>query len=241
MNFTYSDYRKLIALLWDNGYTFANYHDFEKHKRCIIMRHDVDNSLSQAVRLAELEEECGVQSTFFVLLRTDFYNAASASAQKMLHRILELGHEIGLHFDEMAYDGGSGEDMIRRILWEKEMLSALLGTEVTTVSMHRPSKTTLDADWQIPGMVNSYVEMFFHSFKYLSDSRRRWREPVENIICAGEYDRLHILTHPFWYHDEEKTITESVGAFIRSARHERYLQMAENITDIDSIIKEENI
>ena len=78
MNFTYSDYRKLIALLWDNGYTFANYHDFEKHKRCIIMRHDVDNSLSQAVRLAELEEECGVQSTFFVLLRTDFYNAASA-------------------------------------------------------------------------------------------------------------------------------------------------------------------
>ena len=130
--------------------------------------------------------------------------------------------------------------MIRRILWEKEMLSALLGTEVTTVSMHRPSKTTLDADWQIPGMVNSYGEMFFHSFKYLSDSRRRWREPVENIICAGEYDRLHILTHPFWYHDEEKTITESVEAFIRSARHERYLQMAENITDIDSIIKEEN-
>lgn len=240
MNFTYSDYRKLIALLRDNGYTFANYHNFEKHKRCIIMRHDVDNSLSQAVRLAELEKECGVQSTFFVLLRTDFYNAASASAQKILHRILELGHEIGLHFDEMAYDGGSGEDMIRRILWEKEMLSALLGTEVTTVSMHRPSKTTLDANWQIPGMVNSYGEMFFHSFKYLSDSRRRWREPVENIICAGEYDRLHILTHPFWYHDEEKTITESVEAFIRSARHERYLQMAENITDIDSIIKEEN-
>lgn len=240
MNFTYNDYRKLIALLRDNGYTFANYHNFTEHNRCVIMRHDVDNSLSQAVRLAELEAENGVQSTFFVLLRTDFYNAASASAQKMLHRILELGHEIGLHFDEMAYDGGSGEDMIRRILWEKEMLSALLGTEVTTVSMHRPSKTTLDADWQIPGMVNSYGEMFFHSFKYLSDSRRRWREPVENIICAGEYDRLHILTHPFWYHDEEKTITESVGAFIRSAQHERYLQMAENITDIDSIIKEEN-
>ena len=240
MNFTYSDYRKLIALLRDNGYTFANYHNFEKHNRCVIMRHDVDNSLSQAVRLAELEKEISVQSTFFVLLRTDFYNVASASAQKMLHRILELGHEIGLHFDEMAYDGGSGEDMIRRILWEKEMLSALLGTEVTTVSMHRPSKTTLDANWQIPGMVNSYGEMFFHSFKYLSDSRRRWREPVENIICAGEYDRLHILTHPFWYHDEEKTITESVEAFIRSARHERYLQMAENITDIDSIIKEEN-
>ena len=57
MNFTYNDYRKLIALLRDNGYTFANYHNFTEHNRCVIMRHDVDNSLSQAVRLAELEKE----------------------------------------------------------------------------------------------------------------------------------------------------------------------------------------
>ena len=241
MNFTYNDYRKLIALLRDNGYTFANYHNFTEHNRCVIMRHDVDNSLSQAVRLAELEKEISVQSTFFVLLRTDFYNVASASAQKMLHRILELGHEIGLHFDEMAYDGGSGENMIHRILREKDILSALLDTQVTTVSMHRPSKTTLEADWQIPDMVNSYGEEFFRDFKYLSDSHHHWREPVESIICTGEHDRLHILTHPFWYHDEEKSIAESVGAFIRSAQHERYQQMAENVTDIDSIIKEENI
>ena len=42
MNFTYNDYRKLIALLRDNGYTFANYHNFTEHNRCVIMRHDVD-------------------------------------------------------------------------------------------------------------------------------------------------------------------------------------------------------
>ena len=158
-----------------------------------------------------------------------------------LVRIASEGHEIGLHFDEMAYDGGSGENMIHRILREKDILSALLDTQVTTVSMHRPSKTTLEADWQIPDMVNSYGDEFFRGFKYLSDSHHHWREPVESIICTGEHDRLHILTHPFWYHDEEKSIAESVGAFIRSAQHERYQQMAENITDIDSIIKEENI
>ncbi len=241
MSFTYNDYRKLMTLLRDNGYAFANYHNFAEHKRCVIMRHDVDNSLPQAVRMAELEAENGVQSTFFVLLRTDFYNVASASAQKMLRRILALGHEIGLHFDEKAYEGGDAEDMIRRILREKDILSALLDTEVTTVSMHRPSKAALEANEKIPGMVNSYGEVFFHNFKYMSDSRRRWREPVESIICAGEHDRLHILTHPFWYHNDEESIAESVGAFVRSARHERYLQMAENITDIDSIIKEENI
>lgn len=160
MSFTYNDYRKLMTLLRDNGYAFANYHNFAEHKRCVIMRHDVDNSLPQAVRMAELEAENGVQSTFFVLLRTDFYNVASASAQKMLRRILALGHEIGLHFDEKAYEGGDAEDMIRRILREKDILSALLDTEVTTVSMHRPSKAALEANEKIPGMVNSYGEVF---------------------------------------------------------------------------------
>ena len=51
-------------------------------------------------------------------------------------------------------------------------------------------------------MINSYGQTFFHDFKYLSDSRRRWREPVEEIIRSGTYDRLHILTHAFWYHKQ---------------------------------------
>ena len=104
------------------------------------------------------------------------------------------------------------------------------------VSMHRPSQATLESDLQIPGMINSYGQTFFHDFKYLSDSRRRWREPVEEIIRSGTYDRLHILTHAFWYHKADESITETVSAFIRSANAERYGQMQENITDLASIV-----
>lgn len=107
--------------------------------------------------------------------------------------------------------------------------------------MHRPSKSTLEADYAIPGIVNSYGKTFFHDFKYLSDSRRRWREPVEDIIRAGEYDRLHILTHAFWYHEEEEEISRTVGDFIRSANRERWRQMAENITDLPAIMREEDV
>ena len=107
--------------------------------------------------------------------------------------------------------------------------------------MHRPSKATLEADYCIPGIVNSYGKTFFHDFKYLSDSRRRWREPVLDIIRSGEYDRLHILTHAFWYHEEEKDISHTVGDFIRSATQERYCQMAENITELVAILKEEDL
>lgn len=242
MEFTYQAYRELLSLLRERGYAVRGYHDCQDAARCVILRHDIDTSLPQAVRLAELEAEEGVRSTWFVLLRTDFYNVFSKSGLEALRSIQTLGHEIGLHFDEAAYEPAPGPDaVVQNVIKECGLLSALLETRVSSVSMHRPSGATLEADYQIPGIVNSYGKAFFHDFKYLSDSRRRWREPVLDIVRSGAYDRLHILTHAFWYHEEEETISETVGAFIRSANRERYDQLADNITDLPSIIKEEEI
>ena len=241
MQFTYRGYRGLLQLLRENKYTFTNYHEYEAHQRCVILRHDIDNSISQAVRLAEVEAEAGVRSTWFLLLRTDFYNPASASSLKGLRYMQGMGHEIGLHFDEALYPGETLEQIAGRILHEKDILSDILQVPVTTVSMHRPSKAMLAANLQINGMVNSYGQTFFNDFKYLSDSRCRWREPVEHIVRSGEYDRLHILTHAFWYHEQEQNLTESVGAFIGSAKDERYTQLMDNITDLSSILSKEDI
>ena len=237
MNFTYQAYRDLLSLLQKQSYTVRNYHNYMDSPRCVILRHDIDNSLSQAVKMATVEAEEGVQSTYFVLLRTDFYNPASKAGQTALRRILSLGHEIGLHFDEASYVSSlNSNEIIKYIIKECEILSELLETEISTVSMHRPSKFIREADYHIPGIVNSYGKTFFRDFKYLSDSRRRWREPVLDIVRTGEYDCLHILTHAFWYHEEETDISQTVGDFIRSAIRERYHQVAENITDIESIL-----
>ena len=130
---------------------------------------------------------------------------------------------------------------MEKIIREAETLSMILGFPVKSVSMHRPSRETLDADYHIPGLVNSYGRLFFRDFKYLSDSRRRWREPVEDIIRSRQCDRLHILTHAFWYHEREEDITETVGRFIRSANGERYRAMSENLTDLPSVLKEDEV
>lgn len=237
MNFTYAAYQDLLSLLREGSYAIRNYHNYTDVSRCVILRHDIDTSLSQAVRLAELEAEEGVSSTWFVLLRTDCYNVFSKAGKEALDRIYSLGHEIGLHFDEASYVPTlKPDEVVEKIIKECGLLSALLETQVSTVSMHRPSKSTLEANYQIPGVVNSYGRTFFQDFKYLSDSHRRWREPIEEIIRSGEYDHLHILTHAFWYHEEEEDISMTVGSFIRSANQERYQQMVENITDIGSIL-----
>lgn len=247
MEFTYKAYRDLLRLLRQCGYSICGYHDYETYPRCVILRHDIDQSLEKAVAMAELEAEEGVASTYFVLLRTDFYNVASQKSQEALRRILFLGHEIGLHFDEMSYsDEGSSCTTARssteeRIQYERDILSNICGCPITTVSMHRPSKATLEADLQIPGIVNSYGKTFFHDFKYLSDSRRHWREPVLDIIRSGEYERLHILTHAFWYQDREEDISATIRQFVKSAAPERYGQMKENIRDLASVLREEEI
>lgn len=236
MQFTYEEYRKLIASIESRKYVISSYHNWQDSSRCVILRHDIDYDLEKAVKLAQIEAEEQVQSTYFLLLRTNFYNPASKESLEKIRMIQSMGHEIGLHFDEKAYDFGTPEKTIERILRERDILSMITDTPVNVVSMHRPSRTTLEADLKIPGMINSYSKTFFRDFKYLSDSRCRWREPVLDIIQSNTYDRLHILTHAFWYGNEIQSMKKTVNDFIVHAQIERYGHMKNNITDLAAIV-----
>ena len=103
--------------------------------------------------------------------------------------------------------------------------------------MHRPSQMNLSANYHIPNIINACSQKFFHEYKYLSDSRRRWREPVLEIIKSECYNKLHILTHAFWYNSTEVSLYETLNNFITSASHERFCQEEKNITDIKSIFQ----
>ena len=241
MKFSLDSYKDMIGLLKAHGYEICNYHTWNSTKRCAILRHDIDYSVEKSLELAQLEASLGVQSTYFVLLTSDFYNVASAKNLKILQEMHRLGHDIGLHFDEKSYAETTVEDTVERIVREKTILSDILGTPVSCVSMHRPSKATLEANLKIPGMVNSYGEIFFHDFKYLSDSRRHWREPVLDIIRSELYDRLHILTHAFWYQENDESIHTTVKEFLLSALPQRYDQLRDNIKDLESIIQRSEV
>lgn len=243
MEFTYNAYRKLLDKLKNHGYQVAGYKNWQETKRCVILRHDIDSDIDKAARLAALERDGGVASTYFVLLTSDIYNVFSKKSGDGLKRIIAEGHTIGLHFDEVRYPEilGDVEAIKEKVLEEADLLSKAVGSKVDTVSMHRPSKLVLEADMEIPGMTNSYGQTYFKEFKYLSDSRRRWREPVEEIIESEEYERLHILTHAFWYEEKERDIHETVSYFINSGNYARYQTVKANITDLDSIMSENEV
>ena len=238
MTFTFDSYKNLIQAIRESGYQFADYHNFNNFENPCILRHDIDYSLERALNFARLEEDLSVKSTYFVLVTSDFYNPLSNKSRTIIKTIKKYGHEIGLHFDEVSYKELNKESIVDAIKKECSILQEIIEDKVTTVSMHRPSKWVLEADLQIPEIVNSYGKCFFHDFKYVSDSRMRWREDVMKYVTEKTYPKLHILTHAFWYGKKQLSVQDVLEDYLASSRMDRYKILDENFTDLSSIIKD---
>lgn len=240
MKFTYESYKNLLDTLKIHGYQSAFYHNWQDFEKCAILRHDIDYEMEMAPYMANIEREKGVFSTYFVMVTSDFYNIFSIKNTQIIKLVYNMGREIGLHFDETAYPDimGNSEEIIKKINKEAKLLEQVIEAPVTTVSMHKPSLEILNANLEISGMINSYEKVFFRDFKYVSDSRRNWKEPIERYIENEEYSYLHILTHPFWYHNVEQTLHDTIHRFISNGNKQRYETFDFNFSRLDDVMKE---
>ncbi len=215
MEYTYSAYRDLIKSLKINGYNPIRFRDVsEDIEYPAIIRHDVDMDLSEAVKLAKIEKEEGIKATYFVLLTSEYYNLISGENLKNAKMLIELGHEIGLHFDITAYNEDMAVDEIGEAI-KKELgwLERILEIKVKSISWHIPRLDLLGVHLDCIdelGIFNAYDPYFYSGYKYVSDSMMRWREPVEKYIERKKYKKLQILTHPIWYRDEQDMSDEEI-------------------------------
>lgn len=239
--FTYSYLERLYHALRRSGYQTVNYHNYRSSEKVCILRHDVDFDLKKAMEMARFEYSNQVESTYFILLSTDFYNVFSADSQKMLKGILSCGHDIGLHFDETKYNHHDRREFVKQVEDELLVLGKAVGKRISSVSMHRPSEHTLGSNYEFENAVNSYSEVFFRKFKYISDSRMNWRENPLEAVSSGEAERLHLLTHPFWYHSREETARDKLLKFICCANQSRYISVNSNLRDLAEYVREDDV
>ena len=182
-----------------------------------------------------------------MLISSDFYNPLSKASIDAMKRIISLGHKIGLHFDELKYCGDDDWNqnlVIEKILEEKKRLESIIEDSVDVVSMHRPSKKTLEANLSIPGMINSYGREYFNDIKYVSDSYHRWRENVYDVVETGT-PKIQLLTHAFWYNDISLTRSQAFRQYIDGAKDVTYKLLEDNIlppgvTMEESFVEEED-
>jgi len=241
MKFTYKAYEELLMFLKRSRYEICNYENYKRSNRCVILRHDVDFSLEAALRFAEIEHKHNVQSTYFILLSTGFYNPFHKKAYDIITEIRKMGHDIGLHFDEARYSISNEYEFAWYVEKEASILSEGLNISINVVSMHRPSRWVLQKNLKFNNLVNSYSREFICDFKYLSDSRMKWRENVFHVLQSNEFERLHILTHPIWYQISEITMEEILLRLIRNHQHACYENLRDNIRDLTNVLPKEKI
>ncbi len=176
------------------GYRFVGFQNVNKSThRQLILRHDVDVSLDHAVRMAEIEHALGVNSTYFVMLHSPFYNLLDVQATRNVNEILDLGHEIGYHYDAAALGSQNPSSILKS---EVRFVSRFFEIHIAAVSMHNPT-TTRRRNLSLT-QKDAYSPQFFSDMKYVSDSLQRWRE---GCLCLhlDRSTRIQALVHPFWW------------------------------------------
>lgn len=202
-DFTRANYRRLIRLAGDR-YRFRTFTSFDRAERFVLWRHDVDHSPHGALRLARIEAEEGVTATYFFHLHNSFYNLLEPEIARRVREILALGHSVGLHFDSHFYDIERAADLEKHLRFERTVLEELVGAVVPVFSFHVSTPFTMGCRaWEYGGMIHVHAAYFQDEVGYCSDSNGIWRHRrLEEVLRAGEDERLQVLTHPAWWQEE---------------------------------------
>jgi hypothetical protein len=221
--FTRNGYRRLIQRLLDAGYEPATFDTVRAACRDLIVRHDVDVSLEAAVSIAELESEMGIRASYFVMVSNSYYNIYSHDARRLIARLSELQHHIGLHFDPAVYSSGDSlGDYNAAVAHEFGLLAAIVGDPIDIISFHNPPPVLVNRERPVGGLPHTYEPRFFKDLAYVADSGGEWR-------YGGPFERpafrdgtaIHLLTHPIWWDNDEPTAGPEVTLeqFVNGHRH----------------------
>jgi hypothetical protein len=192
------------------GYRFAHF-DHEPQAGEIFLRHDVDLSLAAAAQMAELEAARGVSATYFLMTRSVFYNLASGEGERLIARLRDLGHRVGLHAVHPHVDFDDRFDPV--LAW------------------HNPDPEFVNDP--VDGLVNVMSPPWFDRAHYRSDSNQHWRSgnPTE-ALAAREFDWLQLLTHPEIWAFAGQTMRETMDSMLAAEREERWTQLADDRIDL---------
>lgn len=167
------------------------------------LRHDIDLHVPGVERIAQLETDRGASATYFVML-TQHYNPLYPANRQILRLLVEMGHEIGLHYDLMTYPPDRAE-AIAHLDWELDVLSTAVGCEVASISMHQPYEGRPDVLLESQKHLHPHDPRWAVGLTYVSDSCRAWRDEslLDFLDSTQTPRRLLLLTHPELWLDGE--------------------------------------
>ena len=204
-DFTLENYRRLLRIARSEGFTFILHKDdFIEERKDIIWRHDVEFSPDIALKMAKIESEEEIRTTYFFQLHSHYYNTVSIHTTRILKEIKSLGHHIGLHFDTHYYEIVNEDQLNDYIELDKNYFNRVLGTDIDTFSFHNTNPFILKCkNYRYGGLINVYSSFFRSHYNYCADSTGIWRyERLEDVLGDKTMRHLQVLVHDGMWSEE---------------------------------------
>ena len=244
IDFTLRKYRQLLLTLQQQGYQILTFEQYltthcppktegdlqAERSKFIILRHDVDLKAANSLATAQIEQELGIQASYY------FRVVPQSNQPDIIRAIAHLGHEIGYHYEDMAICQGNHQQAYEHFLMQLAYFRQFY--PVRTICMHGAPTSQWDGkelwkqynyhDLDILG--EPYFDVDFSELFYLTDTGRSWdgykvsvrdKIPVyqdqwiarglvyhttQDIISAAEQGslphRIMITTHPQRWTDQ---------------------------------------
>ncbi|WP_458189532.1 hypothetical protein [Haladaptatus sp. NG-WS-4] len=213
--FDLADYKRILSTALEQNYEFytvAEYFTADSIETpSVVLRHDVDRRVGNAIAMAELETELGIDATYY--FRTSTFDSAIAS------RMEANGHEIGYHYEDLAKARGDVNRAHAR--FAANLASFRQHVTIDTACSHgSPLSPHLNTDMWEDARTPADYDLLGKAYDieadsdgtsdrvYFSDTGRDWNASIpgigaihstDDVIRALEADdcpAVYLLAHP---------------------------------------------
>lgn len=217
LDFTFDAYRQYLETIQSQYSSVLRFDEYlrlgQKPASFAMIRHDVDRRPVKALRMARLENEMGIHSTYYFRTKPHVFKPSIIKA------INRLGHEIGYHYETLSDAKGNHASGLKQFQHNLNLLRRY--SRIETICMHgrplspynnldlwrQPERHSLLAtDYRILGEI--YLDIDYHDIAYICDTGRNWdhkrsnrRDVVDTGVAASMnngMELLHALNDKRW-------------------------------------------
>ena len=183
MDFTHSAYKHLLTTLQIQGYAFQSFEDFLQRSplKAIVLRHDIDKLPTNALHMSRLENELGIQASYFFRVLPGVWDVA------IMEQIVVLGHELGYHYEDLSLCRGNYELAIKN--FELNLKKFREFYPVKTICMHGSPLSKYDNkkiwekyDYRDYGIIaDPSFDIDYNEVFYITDTGRSWNNSNASV------------------------------------------------------------
>jgi hypothetical protein len=183
MEFTFEVYKQLLSTFVKNNYIVCKVNSYfnNTNDKILFLRHDVDRFPNNALKMARIESEMGIKSTYY------FRIIKSVFVDSIIKEVVSLGHEIGYHYEDLALSKGNKENAIIAFRNNLEKLRSYY--PVNTICMHGSPISVWDNkkiwsghDFQKYGIIlDTSLSIDYNEVFYITDNGFGWNQTATSI------------------------------------------------------------